>query len=281
MAEPDESKNILGDNGTTDESWHSQLPEDMRENETLKTIPDVSSLAKSFLDTKKMVGSNTIALPGKAATPEQWDTFYKSVGRPDKWEDYQFPTEGLPEGVAVTGDDANLIRSIAHKAGLHPRQAAIVYREYLSFAANAQESATTKNTQTVEAGIEDLKMEYGAAYDERIGMAVKAVKQFGGEKEELAALLNESGLGNHPTVVRTFARIGRLLAEDEIVGKGSGATFSLTPTEAQTEIDKLRISSDFNNAYFDNTHVGHKAAQEQITALYKQVHPEKEVASVA
>ncbi len=63
-----------------------------------------------------------------------------------------------------------------------------------------------------------------ALYDEEeISRAVRAADAFGGP--ELRQLLEETGLGNHPAIVRTFAAVGKRIAEDiSVVGTAQANT---------------------------------------------------------
>lgn len=61
----------------------------------------------------------------------------------------------------------------------------------------------------------------GDKIDANLGVAKKALDQFG--TPELRTLLNESGLGNHPEVIRLLYRAGRAISEDGYVGSSSGA----------------------------------------------------------
>lgn len=76
---------------------------------------------------------------------------------------------------------------------------------------------------------------------------VKADKEIGGEKlgenlaiaakardlggPEFVKLLNKTGLGNHPAVIKTFLKIGRSLSEDKFIPGGNASTEA--PTAAQ------------------------------------------------
>lgn len=69
----------------------------------------------------------------------------------------------------------------------------------------------------------------GAKLEENLGVARKALDQFG--TPELRELLNASGIGNHPEVVRFFYRAGKALTSDNFVGghkeaKGTPRTFN-------------------------------------------------------
>jgi hypothetical protein len=62
---------------------------------------------------------------------------------------------------------------------------------------------------------------------ENLGFAKKAVEQFGGK--ELMDYLDSSGLGDHPSMVRAFYRIGKAISDDSFVpgGKNTGTARSL------------------------------------------------------
>jgi len=56
----------------------------------------------------------------------------------------------------------------------------------------------------------------GDALDESLATAKKAMDTFG--TPELTELLNTSGLGNHPEIIRAFYRAGKVISEDTFVG---------------------------------------------------------------
>jgi hypothetical protein len=60
----------------------------------------------------------------------------------------------------------------------------------------------------------------GEKLQENLAVAKKAIETFG--TPELKTLLNESGLGNHPEVIRAFYRAGRAISEDKPVPGGAG-----------------------------------------------------------
>lgn len=60
----------------------------------------------------------------------------------------------------------------------------------------------------------------GAQFDATVGQAVAGIKAVGSPK--LIEALNQSGLGSHPEVIRTFAKIGKLVGESPVLS-GEGA----------------------------------------------------------
>lgn len=59
----------------------------------------------------------------------------------------------------------------------------------------------------------------GENYDKSVATAVKAIEQFG--SPELRNLLSETGIGNHPELVKFCHRIGKALSEDGLVMGGA------------------------------------------------------------
>jgi len=60
----------------------------------------------------------------------------------------------------------------------------------------------------------------GQKFNENAGMAKEALKQFG--NEELSDLMDSTGLGNHPEVIRFFFRVGKAMKEDNFSTGPSG-----------------------------------------------------------
>lgn len=67
----------------------------------------------------------------------------------------------------------------------------------------------------------------GEKLTESLASAKKALDAFG--TPELVTLLNESGMGNHPDVIRFMVRAGKAISEDGFVLGGRGASSGSTP----------------------------------------------------
>lgn len=71
----------------------------------------------------------------------------------------------------------------------------------------------------------------GEKLSERIAVAEKALAKFG--NDELRTLLKESGLANHPEVIRAFYKAGQAISEDRFVPGGKEpAKSSANPAKA-------------------------------------------------
>lgn len=62
----------------------------------------------------------------------------------------------------------------------------------------------------------------GDALTENLATAKKALDTFG--TPELRTLLHDSGMGNHPEIIRFMVRTGKAISEDRFVNSGQGAT---------------------------------------------------------
>ena len=61
----------------------------------------------------------------------------------------------------------------------------------------------------------------GAKFDENVATALKGLAAVA--DDDFRAILNETGLGNHPAVIRTFLKVGQQIADTPVV-KGTPAT---------------------------------------------------------
>ncbi len=84
--------------------------------------------------------------------------------------------------------------------------------------------------QTLEAWAHQTQDEWGASWQEEVSKAVRAADLFGGP--ELRQLLEETGLGNHPVIVRTFHAVAQRMSEDVTPGGVPAAQTDKTFTQA-------------------------------------------------
>ena len=239
------------------------LPEGLRAEPSLQTFDSVDKLAKSYVNAVKKIGGDPARLVSIPQEGESWDSFYNQMGRPETPDGYNF------------GDDPDneleFYRNATHQLGLTQDQA----QNMLDLYASVQEEQNQANDQAtadfaVNSQIE-LKREWGADYDGRLDQAQRAFGQFA--TPAFSELMDSTGLGNHPEVVKAFAKIGAMLGEDKlIVGTGLGQS-RVTPHDAKDQIQSLYSDQDFSKAYRDNKDPGHRAAMDKMDKLFKAAYP--------
>ena len=77
----------------------------------------------------------------------------------------------------------------------------------------------------------------GESLDKNMSVAKKALDTFG--TPELRTVLNQSGLGNHPEVIRFFYRAGKSISEDGYVGPSSGSGSKGQPQDFASQASML------------------------------------------
>ena len=241
----------------------SSMPVGLRDEPSLQTFDSVDKLAKSYVNAVKMIGGNPDNLISVPQEGESWDNFYNQLGRPEQSNGYDFGEDD--EGVL---DD---FKTFAHQNNFTQDQA----DNLLGLFADIQE----EDAQNEEQAIEDLKVQttiglqrdWGKNYDGNLDYARRAYAQFG--TPELTDVLDNSGFGNHPEVIKAFSKVGQLLGEEALaVGTGLGRN-QMSPQSAQEEIQALYRDKDFSKAYRDNKDPSHKTAMSKMDRLFKSAYP--------
>ena len=244
------------------------LPEDMRSDASFTDIKTVGALGKSFINAQRLVGSNKVALPGDNASDAEMGDFYTSIGRPATGADYKLPD--IPKDMATNDDAVKWGRDTFHKHGLTPKQAAGIFGDYIAFSQGqikALDDVLTKDRTQSETA---LKAELGGAYDEHVELSGRGTVWAGGDA--LVELLNDTGLGNHPVVIKAFSKIGKEVGEDASHG-GGRTPMKLTPAEAKHELEGLNLDKEFQKALNTAEHPGHKDAVVRKQMLYDAAFP--------
>ena len=265
---PEESGQVASDVSTPSEEYSpiefqaSQMPPGLREEPSLKTFDSVDKLAKSYVNAVKMIGGNPdnmVAIPDEG---EKWDDFYNKIGRPEKANDYQFGDEN---------GELDGFREFAHDTGLTQDQASNILKLYGDIQEEQEEAHQNGLEELRTNTTMELQKEWGKNYDGKMDYAKRAFAQFA--SPELSQLMDESGMGNHPEMLRVFAKVGELMGEDSlVVGTGLGSS-QLSPEQAQQEIQALYSDKEFSKSYRDNKDPAHKTAMSKMERLFKQAYP--------
>lgn len=147
----------------------------------------------------------------KAKEPEKKDE------KPVVPEKYEFKA---PEGVEQLDPQALAVfEPIAKELGLSQEQAQKLVDIYPQI---QQQQAEAWSKQVTDWG-DQVKADKEIGGDKltaSVGQAQKALDQFG--TPALREYLESSGLGNHPELVRAFAKVGKMMSEDKIIMPNQG-----------------------------------------------------------
>jgi hypothetical protein len=128
----------------------------------------------------------------------------------------------MPEGVELDEAAASEFTAIAKELKLDQAAA----QKLADIGAKMAQRQADAHAQLVETWTEQVKTDKEIGGDklaENLGVARKAIDTFG--SPELKALLNSTGLGNHPEVVKLAFKVGKAISEDGFVsGSPKGNT---------------------------------------------------------
>ena len=231
-------------------TWRDTLPDDLKIDPSLATVPDVQTLAKNYLETKKAFGSEKMLRPQSTWTEKEWGDFFSAAGRPDTHDKYGMPELKLEEGVKVDEAQMGEFKKLFHEAGLTDAQFKKVVGGYFDKAVNPQikaqrEAEATSRTQLEAA----LKSEWGRDFDNKAKIAEMALNKFA--DADMLAHMQSTGLMKHPGLAKFLHNVGSKMLESSALGKdGSGAAGNLPQNlVAQQQIETMKNDRDFQKRF--------------------------------
>lgn len=201
--------------------WRAALPDELKTNEFVKTFTKPGDFVKSALDIKaeadglKSKLANAIFKPGDGSNEEEVKAFRTALGVPDTPDGYEFPEV---EGVQHDEQMVSLFSNLFHKAGVGKEAAAVISEGWDNFVKEAQAAQLQKRTQETQEAETKLKSEWGNSYDANIELTRRSFQKFSGT--DLSTFLDETGVGNHPVLIKAFYEIGKALGEDQSLQSG-------------------------------------------------------------
>jgi len=161
-------------------------------------------------------GAGKEAADGRAADPTA-----AGAGNPAEPEAYKLTA---PEGYPITAEALDGLNAVCKTAKLSKEQGEAVLKYMQGNYATATAAMQAQRQEMTAQWLADARADKefgGDKFDANLADARKALTQFdtGGD---IGKMLNETGYGNHPAVLRIFARVGKALGEDNLHGKGGG-----------------------------------------------------------
>lgn len=156
----------------------------------------------------------------KATETQQAQTEQKPVEA--KAVSYEFKA---PEGMSWDPAAVKVFGEVSREVGLSQDAAQKVLDKIAPVLAERQSQRIEElKQQTVASWADQARADKEIGGDKltaNLAIAKKAVERFG--TPELSRLLNETGLGNHPELIRAFWKAGQAISEDRFVaGSGNG-----------------------------------------------------------
>lgn len=273
----------LNEDGTFAENWFNNLPEDLRNDKTIRGQKDITGVMKTLVHSQKMLGSEKLVLPGKNAKPEDWNHVYDRLGRPETHEKYDLTkVPAVPQGSLYDSNSEKAFLKHMHDAGLNNDQVAKIvgaYRQHSTQPMTIEQKQAIVdhfNHEVTQARMEEtgaeLKREYGAAYGPKLAKAAQAIRaNLGNEKGD--ALIAK--YGNDADFVRLMVSVANRSAEDTVQPGQTGNAELLSPAEAKAALESLKVElhqQGEKHPMRDRSHPQHKQAVERWSRLHELQH---------
>jgi len=253
----------------TESSWKESISEAYRNDPSIEKFTEIDALAKSYINATRMIGQDKIVVPNKNSTEEVWEEAYTKLGRPETPDQYNLKIES-----DVVKMDDSAIKSFAeqsHKLGLNSKQAEGI----LNFYKNNMEGIAQQSkidTETSQAQSEQLlRQEWGRDFDAKVKQAGAIAKANINPEVLDMTLSNGTRLGDHPEIIKGFAKIASMMSEDKMVTTESENVNS--NADIETEISS--ITNDINGPYWNKSHPDHDKVVQQVYTLREMLNDGK------
>lgn len=204
-------------------------------------VKDLDGLAKVARDNQAALrDSGRVKVPGEGATPEEITAFHRSIGVPEKAEDYAVdaPKDADGKPMALNDPLIKLVTEAGVKFGIPKGALEGVLGEVLKGDLDAMAEQSRQQDAAAEKWVKDQ----GAASPEMLAAIDRAADALGLTAEDMSGIRGALGAERALSIM---AKLGEGLAEDKLLHGGDRQRFGISGAEAQAELDKLKGDTAF------------------------------------
>ena len=242
-------------------TWKEAISEEFRNDPNIEKFTEIDALAKSYINATQMIGKDKVAVPNKNSTDDQWNEVYDKLGRPESADKYTLNAKS--EVVPIDDNAIKQFAENAHQLGLNNKQAQGILEFYKNNMEGMAHQAKV-DTETAQAqSTQQLRQEWGREFDTNIKKAGALAKA--NMNPEILDMQLKDGmrLGDHPEIIKGFAKIAGMMSEDKIVSTESENVSS--NTDVETEISDIMNNKD--GPYWNRSHPDHDKMVQQVYTL--------------
>lgn len=259
-------------------SWKTSLRTDLRDSPLLQKFEDTSDglnkALESHANLEKLLGHEKVPIPKDINDVEGWNRFSKAMGIPDKAEGYGLPDAKLPDSMKGLTLDKNQFAEVMHAHKVHPSAVKGIWETYQKMNIETYQKAQAEHEASLTKTVNSLKGEWGDAYQGNVELGQMVINNFSADKDMNDYLT--ATLTKDPRGIKFLAKVGDQFAENK-VGSFTMKRFSLSPDEAQSEVDKM--TRDLDGPYMNQkgkfTTAEHDAAVAKVNGLIASIQRSK------
>jgi hypothetical protein len=253
---------------TVNKTWKEAISEEFRNDPNIEKFTEIDALAKSYINATKMIGQDKVAVPNKNSTEDQWNEVYDKLGRPESSDKYSLNVKS--DVVPIDEGSIKQFADNAHKLGLNQKQAEGILDFYkTNMEGMAQQSQV--DTETAQAqSAQELRQEWGREFDTNVKKAGALAKANMNPEILDMELKNGMRVGDHPEIIKGFAKIAGMMSEDNIVTTESEQVNSSKDIESQIST----ITNNTDGPYWNKRHPDHDKTVQQVYTLREMLNAE-------
>ena len=227
---------------------------------------------KSYQNAEKLIGRdpNTLLTLPRADDPVGFRAVMSKLGLPETADKYEFDT---PKGMTPDENYLNWARNTFHELGLPASTVKALSVKHNAFVADVLAKQEADYNMNLELDKKALLSEWKGGHERMLNAAQSAAKSLGFDEQMITAI--EKSVGYAKTM-KFFASLGQKMGEDKFVTPDGGKpefSGSLTPAEAKSAWEAMKIDPVAMAALGDNQHPGHAAAKAKQASLFKIMYP--------
>ena len=253
---------------TVNKTWKEAISEEFRSDPNIEKFTEIDALAKSYINATKMIGQDKVAVPNKNSTEDQWNEVYDKLGRPESADKYSLNVKS--DVVPIDEGSIKQFADNAHKLGLNQKQAEGILEFYkTSMEGTAQQSKV--DTETAQAqSAQELRQEWGREFDTNVKKAGALAKANMNPEILDMELKNGMRVGDHPEIIKGFAKIAGMMSEDNMVTAESEQVNSNKDIESEIST----ITNNTDGPYWNKGHPDHDKVVQQVYTLREMLNAE-------
>lgn len=192
---------------TTSTPWYGDGFKELVEKKGWKSGDDA---LKSYSELEKTF-SGRVKMPTPESSAEEIRQFYQKTGCPENPDGYEID---IPEGVADLRNEAveGELKKVAHEMGVSKQAFEAIVKTYY-------DKIATDMVKGRESGEAALKEEFGDKYSEQVTIAQRFAQNC---SPEFRQVLEQTGLGNNPIIVKEFISLGKKTMSDSLIKGEAG-----------------------------------------------------------
>ena len=256
------------------EGWdyRTALPENLRTGVAAKyaTLTDAFT---GFENAQKMIGKpvdRLVEIPPNADAETRRGVLSK-LGLPEKLDDYKVsaPKKG-GDFVDVSKPAFAKLREAAHGLGILPDQLQGLVEVIGESTQAGYDATVVAGNEKHASNIKALQAELGETFDKTVADANLGIMRIGGQ--ELVDALNGAQMGTDPVVLKAWAKVGAMLAEDGGGGDKGDGDSPLNPSALRGQANDL-----IQQAIDEKNPVKRRELEQKAAKLYARLDGNKKV----